>query len=236
MPNIDLTPVVIGDRVSAAGILREDGSSHRLLMRGEGLYGELFNTSDEFATPVIGLTGPTTGDMVTVHGVWTGEAIVDGVVAEGGRGVATFTLLDEGRFADVGGVEHRSEILRAEVLDACDGIRGGALVQFLALRGPRGWFGLASAQDVSAVQSILGPLLGEHLEVVPSDWSLEDVYDAQSAASAVTEIYESSAGWDADGRFRAQMLVHHISPELTVVAQRLPAEILHVEAWLKRAA
>lgn len=236
MQNIDLEPLRVGDRVCATGVLREDGSSHRLLLRGEGIYGELFNATDDLTTPVIGLTGAPLGGMVTVRGVWTGEAIVEAVASEGGRGVSIFARLDESRFAGVEGVGTRSEILRPEVLDACDGIRGGALVQFLALRGPRGWFGLASALDVAAVRTVLGPLLGAHLHVVRSEWSLTDVYEAQDAASVVTDdIYESGAGWDADGRFRAHMLVHHISPELAAAVKRFPAEILHVEAWLTHA-
>ncbi|MDQ1135778.1 hypothetical protein QE410_000577 [Microbacterium sp. SORGH_AS 1204] len=228
--------VVVGDRVVAAGLLVEDGASHRLLLRGEGLYAELLGETDAFALPVSGLTGPQPSGMVTVRGVWTGEAVVDAVVAEGGRGVASYARLDKMSFPEVSGVSTRSEILRGDVLKACDALRGDALVAFLAARGPRGWFGLASAVDVAAVRDALEPLLGPYLHVVPSTWTLDQVNEAESAAiETAPEPYAFGIGWDDEGRFRSQVLVHHVSPELASVVARFPYDILHVAAWVRRA-
>ncbi|MCJ1707795.1 hypothetical protein [Microbacterium sp. VKM Ac-2923] len=235
MRNTGREPVVVGDRVSAAGILVEDGTAHRLLLRGEGLYHELVGETDFFALPVSDLTGAQPSGMVTVHGVWTGEAIVDAVASEGGRGVRSFPRLEGTSFPDVDGVSDRSEILRPEVHEACDAIRGDALVALLAARGPRGWFGLASAVDVDAVREVLAPLLGSHLHVVASAWTREEVEQAENAAIATEpEPYTFGMGWDIDGRFRALVLVHHVSPALASVVARFPDEILHVEAWLRR--
>lgn len=233
MGNVDLQPVRVGDRVSAAGILREDGSSHRLLMRGEGVYGELFNATDYFVMPVRGLTGAQPDGVVTVRGVWTGEAIIDGNATDGGRGVALFSQITRRSFPDVAGVADRSEILRREVQEACGTIHDGALVASLAARSEKGWFLLAAAVDVEAVRAALEPVLGPHLLVVPSAWSRDQVREAEDAASAVTEAFQSGVGWDTDGRFRAHILVHHISPELAAAVKRYPAEIVHVEAWLQ---
>lgn len=234
MHNVEMEPVLVGDRVVATGVLREDGSSRRLLMRGEGVYGELFNATDSFAIPVEGMTGARHDGMVTVRGVWTGEAIVDVDVTDGGRGVALFPQITRKSFPDVDGAPTRAEILHTEVQDACDSIRGGALVASLAARSEKGWYLLASAIDVEVVQATLEPLVGTHLHVVPSSWSHAQIWEAEAAASAVTEPFQSGVGWDADGRFRAHMLVHHISPALTAALQPFPAGIMHVEAWLKR--
>lgn len=236
MGHVDLEPVLAGDRVVATGILREDEFSRRLLLRGEGVYGELFDQTDSFGIPVDGPRSASVDRMVTVRGVWTGEAIVDADVTDGGRGVALFPQITQGSFPDVDGVPDRAEILRSDVQDACDTIRNGALVAFLAARDEKGWFGLASAVDVEAVRTTLEPLLGTHLHVVPSSWSSDQICEAQDAASAAAaaEIFESGAGWDADGRFRAHMLVHHITPALAVALEPFPAELMHVEAWLTR--
>lgn len=235
MHNAEVEAVRVGDRVSAAGVLREGESSRLLLMRGEGVYGELFNETDFFAMPVEGLTGVQPDGMVSVRGVWTGRAIVDADATDGGRGVALFPQISRSSFPDVDGADDRSEILRSEVHEACDGIRDGALVALLAARSEKGWYGLASAVDVETVRAALEPLLGTRLHVVPSAWSRDHVDQAQTAASEVVEPFQSGTGWDADGRFRAHMLVHHITPELAAVVNRFPAEILHVEAWMKRA-
>lgn len=236
MRDSNIEPVVAGDRVVAAGVLVEEGSSHRLLLRGEGLYGELVGETDAFALPVSGLAGPQPSGMVTVRGVWTGEAVVDATVAEGGRGVESCARLDKMSFPEVGGVPTRSEILRGDVLEACDALRGDALVAFLAARGPQGWFGLASAVDVAAVRDALEPLLGPYLHVVPSAWTLDQVNEAESAAiETAPEPYAFGIGWDDEGRFRSQVLVHHVSPELASVVARFPHDILHVAAWVRRA-
>ncbi|MDQ1084875.1 MULTISPECIES: hypothetical protein [Microbacterium] len=237
MQHAELVPVDVGDRVTATGLLRRDGSSYCLVMRGEGVYGEFFNAADDFAVlPVDGLIGAQQSGMVTVRGVWTGEGISEAIATRGGRGVAPFDGLREDRFADVDGVRDRSAILRREVLDACDMMRGGALVAFLAARGQRGWFGLASAVDVTAVRARLEPLLGRHLHVVRSEWSLDQVHLAEDQALASEpDPYEFGTGWDADGRFRARVLVRRISPRLASVVNRFPADILHVEAWVKHA-
>jgi len=222
--------------VVATGILREDEFSRRLLLRGEGVYGKLFHGTDSFAIPVDGPASASADGMVTVRGIWTGEAIVDSDVIDGGRGVTLFPQITRRSFPDVDGVPDRAEILRSDVQDACDTIRDGALVAFLAARNEKGWFGLASAVDVEAVRTTLKPLLRTHLHVVPSAWSSNRIWEAQDAASAAAsaEILESGAGWDAGGRFRAHMLVHHITPALSAALEPLPAGLMHVEAWLKR--
>lgn len=234
MQNNEGEPVLVGDRVVAVGALRRSGSSHLLLLRGEDVYGELFNTTDSVTTPVEGLTGAQPDGTVTVRGVWTGDAIVDAEAGRGGRGVALPPQIDRRSFPDVDGVPDRAQILRTEVHDACEAVRDGALVALLAARSERGWFGLASAVDVEAVRAALEPVLGPYLHVVPRAWSSTQVWEAQEATSAVTEPLEAGAGWSADGRFRAHMLVHHISPRLAAEVKRHPPGIVHVESWVKR--
>lgn len=234
MENVGSEALMVGDRASAAGLLVEDGPAHRLIVRGEGRYGEFFNAREHAALPVRGLVSPLLSRMVTVRGTWTGDAIVDADATDGGRGIEPPPRLEPTRLAEVDGTNDRSDILRDDVLTACETIRGGALVAFVAERGPRGWFGLASAVDTSRVQEVLGGLLGTHLHIVPNPWSLDEIDAAQDAALEKVEPFQFGYFWDDDGHFRAEMVVQHVSPALASVREDLPVGILHVATWLRR--
>lgn len=224
----------VGDRASASGLLLEEGAEYRLILRGEDIYGELFNRSEYAALPVRGLESPPLNRMVTVRGTWTGDSLEGASVEEGGRGIAPPQRIEARQFDDVDGAKDRSDILRDDVLEACETIRGGALVSFVAIRGSNGWFGLASAVDAVRVQEVLGAVLGTRLLVVPSPWTLNEIEGAQDEALKVVEPYQFGSFWDDDARFRGEMVVHHISPELASLLEERPTGILRVEPWLRR--
>lgn len=226
----------VGDQVSATGILMEDGSQHRLAMQAEGLYGEILNVKQPpaLSISVQGLSAPPLDRMVTVRGIWSDGKIENASVADGGRGVETPPRIEPTSFPDVPGAVEESEILNSSLDRAFDTLRNGPIVAFLALRGPQGWFGVASAVDAPAVRSALEPILNDRFVIVPSDWSINQVDEALEMASVVTDPCLFGYFWDERGRFRAEIVVDHMSSELASALAQLPTDILHVATWLRR--
>jgi hypothetical protein len=236
MPHLDSIAVSPGDITSAVGSLTRTSSGHLLTAHLEGRYLKLSGELGGETAHVEGLIEPPLGEVVTVRGIWTGFEIVEARVSEGEVGVEPPRPIDPRAFSEVSGTATRSDILRAEVLDMCDALRGRSLVSFVAVPGPRGWFGLASAVDTEDVLVHLGPLLSPHLLVTASEWTLEQLQQVESLISDDENVRNFGTYWDTSGRYRAECLLHHLTPELAASLDAFPAGIAHVHVWLRPAA
>lgn len=232
MSYLDSMAIRPGAAVRAVGTLARARSGHVLTAWMEGVYGELSRELGGDTAPVEGLASPPLDQVVTVCGVWTGAEIVDAQILEGRVGVRPHQSLDPHRFPAVPGVAEQLDILRAEVLEACDPLRGRSLLSFVAVPGPQGWFGLAAATDAEDVRAQLRPLLHPHFLVTESAWTLGQAEEVERVLSADHNVRNFGMFWDVDGRFRAHGLLHHMTPELAASLDAFPAEIAHVSAWL----
>lgn len=224
-----------GGAVTAVGTLASVRSGHVLAAHMEGDYQELSRELGGDSVLVQGLIDPPLGEVVTVRGTWSGAKISEARVAKGQAGIAPPAGLDPGYFGGVPGAAERSDVLRAEVLERCDSLRGNAMVSFVAVPGPRGWFGLAAAVDTEVVQARLGALLGSHLLVVPSEWTLGQLKEVERCLSSEKSVRNIGAGWDPFGRYRVHCLLHHLTPELAALLDAFPPGAVHVQVWLRPA-
>ncbi|WP_295835176.1 hypothetical protein [uncultured Microbacterium sp.] len=232
MSYLDSMAISPGDAVRAVGKLGTARSGHVLTARMEGIYLELSRALGGETAHVKGLADPPLDEVVTVRGTWTGSEISDGRVFAARVDLRPHESLNPRRFPQVPGVAQQSDILRAKVLEACEPLRGRSLLSFVAVPGPRGWFGLAAATDAEEVRDQLGPLLHPHLLVTESAWTLGQVEEVESVLGADDNVRNIGMFWDVDGRFRANGLLHHVTPELAASLDAFPAEIAHVCAWL----
>lgn len=226
--------VVPGDVVVAVGTLTRAPRGHVLTAHMAGLYGELGRELGVDTARVTGLTNPPLDEVVTVRGVWTGSEIEEPEISEGQAGIGPPPSFNPDAFSEVPGTAARSEVLRPEVLWECDALRGDVLVSFVAVPGPHGWFGLASAVDVEVVAARLGALLSPYLLVTKSEWTLSQLQEIERRlGEAKQNLRNVGSGWDTRGRYRVKGLLHHLLPELAASLSGYPRGSVHVDVWLR---
>ncbi|PVE65336.1 hypothetical protein DC432_13105 [Microbacterium testaceum] len=169
-----------------------------------------------------------------MRGLWNGSQIVDAELFDAHVGVKPPPLLDPATFRDMEGVAERGDILRAEVLDACDELRGTSLLSFVAVPGPRGWYGLACGTDRKEALARLSPLVDPYLVVTESEWTLAELEEAERLISESEDVRGLGVFWDDRGRYRAHCVLHHLEPGLASTLRTLPKGTVHVETWLTR--
>lgn len=235
MCDLESIALSAGDYAQAVGTLTYTQSGYLLAAHMEGRHHEANRELGGETALVIGLDEPPLGEVVTVRGLWNGSQIVDAELFDTRVVVKPPPLLDPATFRDVEGVAERGEILRAEVLDACDELRGTSLLSFVAVPGPRGWYGLACGTDPQKALARLSPLLGPYLVVTDSEWTLDELEAAEQLISESEDVRGLGVFWDDRGRYRAHCVLHRLEPELASTLRTLPEGTVHVETWLTRA-
>ncbi|WP_133177941.1 hypothetical protein [Microbacterium testaceum] len=234
MCDLESIALSAGDYGQAVGTLTHTQSGYLLAAHMEGrLHGPNSELGGDTAL-VIGLDEPPLGEVVTVRGLWNGSQIVDAELFDAHVGVKPPPLLDPATFRDMEGVAERGDILRAEVLDACDELRGTSLLSFVAVPGPRGWYGLACGTDRKEALARLSPLVDPYLVVTESEWTLAELEEAERLISESEDVRGLGVFWDDRGRYRAHCVLHHLEPGLASTLRTLPKGTVHVETWLTR--
>lgn len=236
----EIRRVSSGDEIFATGRLVSDGGTVRLDAIGHGLYDQFIRDAGGISVVTDLSSDLVSEDLVTVHGIWTGESIrnagvvdlVDLIYMSDRLGDwIKPEIVPDGRLA-------RKEILAPTVLGITKELSDENLLFYCAYKLTEGWIGMACATDSRPVEQALRPILRNALVVVEVDWTAHDLrlIDGFFAEYDFADgLLSFGKFMDPVGRFKSYALVRMITPEMASTLSPVNPNALNLTSWIQKA-
>lgn len=229
-----------GDVVCATGRNDLDGSTVTLAAAGTGHYDYVLQQAAQVRVPTDLSRDNASPEIVTVRGIWTGEALTEAEVVDRFAPVALPENLGDRADPAIipAGRRSRQAIVDADLLAALDDLRETTLLSYVGHRTASGWIGVASATDRRPVDAILRPRLDDAYSVVHTEWSprdLDAIDEVFSPDGLESEILEIGRFIDPAGRLKGCALVRLVTPQMAAALARFSPDALVLTSWMQRA-
>ncbi|KAA9107624.1 hypothetical protein [Microbacterium rhizomatis] len=212
----------------------------RLQAVGQGHYDRVFQNAGGLSIPIRVDRHHDDAHVVTVEGIWTGDAIDHVRIVSPVAPVAPPEHLGARIDPAIVPRERRSreELLTPPVLEAVDRLRAEGLLFYGVHRLVDGWVGVACTTNAESAVDALEPLLGAAFTVVEVTWSgqdLERADDALDLAARDGVLLFQGKFMDPGGHYRTCALVGMVTQELYGALSAIDSDALVLDSWIRRA-